>query len=89
MDGVLKNIDLNICKGETVAFVGSSGAGKTTLVNLLPRFYELNNGNIFIDGTDFHCFSLESLRKSIGVVTQDTILFNRKNSSGLAPGFPN
>ncbi len=83
---VLHNVDLTIQKGETVAFVGPSGAGKTTLVNILPRFYELNSGNIYVDGTDFHNFSMQSLRRNIGVVTQDTFLFNDTVRANIAYG---
>lgn len=72
---VLKNINLDIKAGETVAFVGPSGAGKTTLVNLLPRFYETTNGTITIDGKDIRDFTMESLRDQIGIVQQDVFLF--------------
>ncbi|MGO4937086.1 ABC transporter ATP-binding protein [Fundicoccus sp. Sow4_H7] len=72
---VLKNINLDIKAGETVAFVGPSGAGKTTLVNLLPRFYEITNGTITIDGKDIRDFTMESLRDQIGIVQQDVFLF--------------
>lgn len=81
---VLQHINFEIKKGEMVAFVGSSGAGKTTLVNLLPRFYELTGGGIYLDGNDFRDFSLHSLRKHIGVVTQDTILFNETIRANIA-----
>ncbi|MDN6196434.1 MAG: ABC transporter ATP-binding protein/permease, partial [Atopostipes suicloacalis] len=73
---ILENIDMEIKVGETVAFVGPSGVGKTTLVNLLPRFYELDKGQILIDGIDIKKMTMQSLRKQIGVVQQDVFLFN-------------
>lgn len=73
---VLKNINLAVNKGETIAIVGNSGGGKTTLVNLLPRFYDVTNGQITIDGTDIRNFTLKSLRQNIGVVFQDNFLFD-------------
>ncbi|MBM6613863.1 ABC transporter ATP-binding protein [Desemzia sp. RIT804] len=72
---VLENIDLTIQAGETVAFVGPSGAGKTTICNLLPRFYEIDSGEITIDGYDIQNVTLKSLRNQIGVVQQDVFLF--------------
>ena len=72
---VLENIDLSIQSGETVAFVGPSGAGKTTICNLLPRFYEIDSGEISIDGYDIQDVTLDSLRNQIGVVQQDVFLF--------------
>jgi subfamily B ATP-binding cassette protein MsbA len=79
---VLKKVNLDIQKGQTVAFVGNSGGGKTTFVNLLPRFYDVTDGSISIDGTDVRDLDLASLRDKIAVVFQDNILFNgtiRKN----------
>ncbi len=79
---VLKNINLTINKGEMVAFVGHSGVGKSTLVDLIPRFYDVNSGSVSIDGVDVRDYELTSLRDKIGIVTQETILFNdtvRKN----------
>ena len=73
---VLKNINLEINKGETVAFVGNSGGGKTTIVNLLPRFYDIKSGSITIDGIDIRDFTLHSLRQNIAVVFQDNFLFS-------------
>ena len=73
---VLQDIDLNVARGEIVALVGPSGAGKSTLLNLLPRFYEVTEGAITIDGVDIRDVTLNSLRAQIGVVTQQTILFN-------------
>lgn len=73
---VLKNINLEINKGETIALVGNSGGGKTTIVNLLPRFYDIKNGSITIDGIDIRNFTLHSLRQNIAVVFQDNFLFS-------------
>lgn len=73
---VLKHINLKIKVGETIAFVGNSGGGKTTLVNLLPRFYDLTSGAITIDGVDIRDMELESLRDKIAIVFQDNFLFS-------------
>jgi subfamily B ATP-binding cassette protein MsbA len=73
---LLRNIDLCIRKGEVVAIVGSSGAGKTTLASLIPRFFDVTRGRILIDGQDVRRLKLNSLRAQIGIVTQETILFN-------------
>lgn len=73
---VLKNIDLEIAKGERIAFVGATGSGKTTMINLLSRFYEHSKGIISIDGKSIEAYSLASLRKNTGVVLQDVFLFN-------------
>ncbi|WP_238188589.1 ABC transporter ATP-binding protein [Paenibacillus sp. L3-i20] len=73
---VLKDISLVVRKGETVAFVGPSGAGKTTLCSLLPRFYEVESGSITIDGMDIRDIKLSSLRSQIGIVQQDVFLFS-------------
>ncbi|MDF2448806.1 MAG: hypothetical protein K0R26_1310 [Bacteroidota bacterium] len=73
---VLKNINLNIPKGKTIALVGQSGSGKTTLADMIPRFYDTDLGEIRIDGVLLKEIDLESLRKQIGVVTQESILFN-------------
>ena len=73
---VLKNINLEIKKGETIALVGNSGGGKTTIVNLLPRFYDVVSGNIYIDNIDIRDYTLESLRNNISVVFQDNFLFS-------------
>jgi ATP-binding cassette, subfamily B, bacterial len=72
---ILENIDLSIAKGETVAFVGPSGAGKTTLCSLIPRFYDVSSGKITIDGYDIRDLTLSSLRRQIGIVQQDVFLF--------------
>lgn len=73
---VLKNINLEVNKGQTIAFVGNSGGGKSTIVSLLPRFYDVTQGAITIDGTDIREFSLKSLRQNIAVVFQDNFLFS-------------
>jgi len=83
---VLQDISFEITSGEVVAFVGSSGTGKTTLVNLLPRFYDPNAGTIKIDGVDIKEGSLKSLRSQIGIVTQETILFNDTLRANIAYG---
>ncbi len=72
---VLKHVNLIANHGETIAIVGNSGGGKTTLVNLLPRFYDVNGGSITVDGVDIRDFTLKSLRQNIGVVFQDNFLF--------------
>jgi ATP-binding cassette subfamily B multidrug efflux pump len=73
---VIKGIDLKVNAGETVAVVGATGAGKSTIINLLNRFYELNSGAIFIDDENIHDYTLDSLRKQIAVVLQDVFLFS-------------
>lgn len=73
---VLHEVNFEVKRGQTVALVGQSGSGKTTISNLLPRFYEVGSGSIKIDGTPLQEIELESLRESIGMVTQDSILFN-------------
>jgi subfamily B ATP-binding cassette protein MsbA len=85
---VLEDINLTIKKGEMVALVGPSGAGKTTLLNLLPRFYEVSRGAVLIDGADIRDVTLASLRAQIGVVTQQTILFNNTVRFNVAYGRP-
>jgi ATP-binding cassette subfamily B protein len=75
-DFVLKNISFSVKKGETVALVGATGAGKSSIINLLNRFYEYNSGAISIDGVNIREFELTSLRKNIGVVLQDVFLFS-------------
>ncbi len=83
---VLKNIDLSITAGEVVAFVGMSGGGKTSLVNLIPRFYDVTSGRILIDGHDIRDVSVQSLRSQIAIVTQQTILFNDTVRNNIAYG---
>jgi subfamily B ATP-binding cassette protein MsbA len=83
---VLKNINLEIKKGDTVALVGPSGGGKSTLVDLIPRFHELNEGEITIDGRDISKIDLSSLRSLMGIVTQDAILFNDSAANNIKMG---
>lgn len=85
-DLVLKNIDLRVSAGEALALVGISGGGKTSLVNLIPRFYDVCEGSIMIDDTDIRDITLASLRKQIAMVTQDTILFNDTIQNNIAYG---
>jgi len=73
---VLKNINLQINQGETIALVGNSGGGKTTIVNLISRFYDIKSGSIMIDGIDIRDYTLQSLRQNIAVVFQDNFLFS-------------
>ena len=87
-ENILKNFNLEIPKGKTVALVGQSGSGKSTIANLLTRFYDVNEGKIFIDGTDIKEIKLKSLRDLIGLVTQDSILFNDTIKGNIALGKP-
>lgn len=83
---VLKSIDLKVKKGEVIAIVGSSGAGKTTFVNLIPRFYDVSGGSILVDGTDIRELTLKSLRSQTGIVSQQVILFNDTVKRNIAYG---
>ena len=83
---VLKDISLTVQAGETIAIVGRSGGGKTTLVNLIPRFYDVNGGAILIDGIDIRHATIESLRACTAIVTQQTILFNDTVRNNIAYG---
>lgn len=83
---VLKDFSLDIKKGQTVALVGQSGSGKSTIANLLTRFYDVNSGSIAIDGTDIKDIDLHSLRSLMGLVTQDSILFNDTIKANIALG---
>ena len=85
---VLEGINLEIRRGETVALVGMSGAGKTTLSALLPRFYDVTSGAITVDGMDIRKLTLESLRDQIGIVTQHTFLFNDSVKNNISYGDP-
>ncbi len=87
-ENVLKEFSLNIKKGQTVALVGQSGSGKSTIANLLTRFYDVSEGTIRIDGTDIKDLKLESLRHLIGLVTQDSILFNDTIKANILLGKP-
>jgi subfamily B ATP-binding cassette protein MsbA len=86
---VLQNINLTIEKGKTIALVGPSGGGKSTLADLVPRFYDPTQGELLLDGRTLMDYELESLRKQIGVVTQESILFNDTIFNNIAFGMPN
>ena len=83
---VLKQLSLIVYPGEAVALVGASGAGKTTLVNLLPRFYDPQSGRVLIDGVDVRSVTLRSLRRQIGIVPQETVLFSGTIAQNIAFG---
>ncbi|MDH4164032.1 MAG: lipid A export permease/ATP-binding protein MsbA [Nitrospirota bacterium] len=85
-DLVLRGVNLTVRAGETIAIVGKSGGGKTTLVNLLPRFYDVTDGSILIDGRDIRDMTISSLRGTISMVTQQTILFNDSIRNNIAYG---
>ncbi len=84
--GVINNLSLTAHPGETIALVGSSGAGKTTLINLLPRFYDVDSGAILIDGVNIQDVTLKSLRRQIGIVPQETTLFSGTIAQNIAFG---
>ncbi len=83
---VLRNINLKIKKGETFALVGPSGGGKTTICHLIPRFYNVEDGEILIDGKEIHSVTMESLRRNIGIVQQDVYLFNASIKENIMYG---
>jgi subfamily B ATP-binding cassette protein MsbA len=85
---ILRGVSFSVKAGQMVAIVGRSGAGKTTLVNLLPRFYDVSSGGILIDGVDIRDVTLASLRRQIGIVTQDTVLFDDTIAANVAYGSP-
>ena len=85
---ILRDVSFRVAPGDMVAIVGLSGAGKTTLVNLLPRFYDVTSGAIRIDGVDIRDVTLRSLRAKIGIVTQETVLFDETVASNIAYGSP-
>jgi len=85
---VLRNINLEVTRGEVLAIVGSSGAGKSTLVHLIPRFFDVTAGRLLIDGHDVRDVSLASLRAQVGIVTQETVLFNDTVRNNIAYGQP-
>ncbi|HLR22524.1 MAG TPA: ABC transporter ATP-binding protein [Pseudogracilibacillus sp.] len=85
---VLQNVDLSVKKGETIALVGMSGGGKSTLVSLIPRFYDVTNGSIKVDGTDIRDVTQRSLRDNIGMVLQDNILFSESIAMNIRMGNP-
>src|SRR5262249_40131129 len=84
----LRGVSFTVQSGQMVAIVGRSGAGKTTLVNLLPRFYDIGTGSILIDGVDIRDVTLASLRNQIGIVTQETGLFDDTVANNIAYGLP-
>jgi subfamily B ATP-binding cassette protein MsbA len=86
---VLKGVNLEVKSGELVAIVGGSGAGKSTMVHLIPRFFDVTAGRILVDGFDVRDVSLSSLRKQIGIVAQETMLFNDTVRNNIAYGQPN
>jgi subfamily B ATP-binding cassette protein MsbA len=85
---ILHNVDLDVNSGEVLALVGPSGAGKSTLVNLIPRFFDVTSGSIQIDGNDLRYLTLNSLRRHVAQVTQETILFNDTVRNNIAYGQP-
>ncbi|HSF53328.1 MAG TPA: ABC transporter ATP-binding protein [Algoriphagus sp.] len=87
-DYVLKNISFEVKAGQTVALVGATGAGKSSIINLISRFYEINQGQIFIDGTEIREYELGTLRKHIGVVLQDVFLFSNSIHHNITLGNP-
>lgn len=87
-ENVLKNFSLEVPKGKTVALVGQSGSGKSTIANLLTRFYDVNEGTISIDGVDIKDIEMKSLRELMGLVTQDSILFNDTIKANISLGKP-
>jgi len=88
-DYVLKNISFEAKKGQTIALVGATGAGKSSVINLISRFYEINKGSITIDGTNIQDYELSALRKHIGVVLQDVFLFSSSIYQNITLGNPN
>ncbi len=86
---VVSDINLKVSAGETIAVLGGTGSGKSTLINLIPRFYDVTKGSILVDGRDVRDITLESLRQKIGVVTQETFLFSSSLKDNIAYGNPN
>ena len=85
---VSENINLKIPKGKTIALVGSSGAGKSTLVDLVPRFHDVSEGSLLIDGNNIREYSISDLRQLMGIVTQEPILFNDTIAANISLGYP-
>jgi len=86
---ILKDISFRIPAGKTMAILGTTGSGKSTIINLIPRFYEVNEGKIKIDGSDIKQYQIKDLRKNIGIVSQDTYLFNKTIAENIAYGKEN
>ena len=85
-DDVLKHVNMKIEKGETFALVGPSGGGKTTICHLIPHFYDVQSGKIFIDGHEIHSITMDTLRKNVGIVQQDVYLFNASIKDNILYG---
>src|SRR4029077_13103263 len=85
---ILREVSIDVSRGEILAVVGSSGAGKSTLVHLLPRFFDVSAGRILVDGLDVRDVTLSSLRSQVGIVTQETVLFNDTVRNNIAYGQP-
>lgn len=83
---ILKHINFKVKPGETVAFLGSTGSGKSTIINLIPRFYDVTEGEILVDGIDLRDYELSSYRKQVGIVAQETFLFSRSIKDNIAYG---
>lgn len=88
-ENVVKHVDLSIKKGQTVALVGQSGSGKSTMADLLPRFYDVNEGGIYIDGINIKDFRVHDLRGLMGNVNQEAILFNDSFYNNITFGVEN
>ena len=86
---ILRDVSFRVGAGQMIAIVGLSGAGKTTLVNLIPRFYDVSGGAVLIDGVDVRDVTLRSLRSQVGIVTQETVLFDETIAANIAYGSPN
>ncbi|TFF87501.1 MAG: ABC transporter ATP-binding protein [Promethearchaeota archaeon] len=86
---VLKNISFKVLSGKKLAILGTTGSGKSTIINLLPRFYDIKDGTIKIDGLDIKKYLIKDLRKNIGIVSQDTFLFNKSIKENIAYGIEN
>ncbi|MBA7525934.1 putative multidrug export ATP-binding/permease protein [subsurface metagenome] len=82
----LKNVSFNVPGGKTIAILGTTGSGKSTIINLIPRFYEVNEGSIKIDNRDIREYLVKDLRKNIGIVSQETFLFNKSIAKNIAYG---
>jgi ATP-binding cassette subfamily B protein len=83
---ILKNVSFHVPSGKTIAILGTTGSGKSTIINLIPRFYEVNEGNIKIDNRDIREYLVKDLRKNIGIVSQETYLFNKSIAKNIAYG---